>query len=99
MTLEWVRIQVDHACIPTVSQLHIIEASRIMAIIDEDIVGLDVCDSVRTSGDQEKATKLTCVDIAPFVKCVECLKHVLSDKFDISFLEPPLIRCIKQVVI
>ncbi len=43
--------------------------------------------------------KLTCVDITPFVKCVQRFKHITSDEFDVGFLEPRCIRCIKQVVI
>lgn len=43
---EWVRISIDHTCVPTVSQSHFAEARRIAAIIDEDVIGFDVYDAV-----------------------------------------------------
>ncbi len=35
--------------VPTISQLHFTEASRIMNIINEDVIGFDIYDAVRTS--------------------------------------------------
>lgn len=48
-TFNWIRVGVDHTCVPTISQLHFSEASRIVTIIDEDVIGLDIYDIVRAS--------------------------------------------------
>ena len=46
VTFERIGLRINHARVPTIAQLHLAEASRIVTIIDEDVIRLDVYDAV-----------------------------------------------------
>jgi len=45
--LRWARVWVDHESVATVAKLYFAEAVRCSAIVDKNVVRLDVCRSIR----------------------------------------------------
>jgi len=45
--LRWARVWVDHESVATVAKLYFAEAIRCSAVVDKNVVRLDVCRSIR----------------------------------------------------
>ena len=67
--LRWARLWVDHENVSTVAELHVAEAVWCTAIVDQDVVRLNVCGLIR-NGMTSCLDGLhnTCMDITTAVK-------------------------------
>ena len=86
--LKWARLWVDCESVSTVAELYLSEAVRCSAIIDKNVVRLNVCRSNKNGCGEVVLGGLntTCVDITTAVKPFQSLQNVPCDIFDIRSL-------------